>query len=425
MANMDHVQLAKKGRDAVAQWREEHPNEVLDLNAAYMSYARMPQANLSGADIRNSDLMGAMLQRADLSGCFLNPCHMYHANLKQANLSKALMNGANLRGADLTGADLTSVDLDRGVLSGANLTGANLSGANLSRVNLTGANLTDAILTGAVLNRAALTRSVLANASFQGADFYEAVFHNTDLTGAKLGGSIMGYTVFQKCDLSAAEGLDQIRHDAPSTVGMDTLYHSGGNIPEEFLLGAGNPASMIEFQRSLVGVPVLKDDCFISCAAKDHQFAQELQAELRAQGIRCWLFPENARGHALVDRKSTSDQEEVERWVRDYDKLLVVCSQAALDSETVRNDITGAKDAQHTRDRWVLFLVGPDGTVVEPRGRGLARTLADEHTVFDLRDKSSGSYREELARLAEALKQNQPASAGLPVIEGGLTPDQL
>lgn len=425
MANMEHVQLAKKGRDTVARWREEHPNEVLDLNAAYMSFARMPQVNLSGADIRNSDLMGAMLQKADLSGCFLNPCHMYHANLKQANLSKALMNGANLRGANLSEANLTGVDLDRAVLSGADLTGANLSGANLSRANLTGANLTGANLTGAVLNRATLTRTVLANANFEAADFYEAVFHNADLTGAKMGGSIMGYTVFQKCDLSVAEGLGQIRHDAPSTVGIDTFYRSGGNIPEEFLLGAGNPASLIEFQRSILGAPIIKDDCFISCSAEDHQFAQELQTELRARGIRCWLFPEDARGHALVDRKSTSDQEEVERWVRDYDKLVVVCSQAALDSETVRNDITSAKEAQHTKDQWMLYLVGPDNTVVEPRGRGLARNLADGHTVFDLRDKSSGSYAEELGRLAEGLKQSQPASAGLPALEGGLTPNQL
>ena len=426
MANMEHVQLAKKGRDAVARWREEHPNEVLDLNAAYMSYVRMPQINLSGADIRNSDLMGAMLQRADLSGCFLNPCHMYHANLKQANLTKALMNGANLRGADLSGADLTGVDLDRGVLSDANLTGANLTDANLARANLTGANLTDANLTGTVLNRATLTRSILTNATFESADFYEAVFHNTDLTGAKLAGSIMGYTVFQKCDLSAAQGLDQIRHDAPSTVGMDTFYRSGGNIPDEFLLGAGTPSSLIEFQRSLVGTPVVTDDCFISCAAEDYQFALELQTELRARGIRCWLFPENTRGHALVDRKSTSDQEEVERWIRDYDKLIVVCSPAALDSETVRNDITNAKNTQFTKDQWVLFLVGLDATLIEPKGRGLARNLADEHTVFDLRDKDSATYREELGRLVTGLTQDQPASAGLPVMEsGGMSLNQL
>ena len=416
MANMEHVQLAKKGRDVVARWREEHPNEVLDLNAAFMSYARMPQVNLSGADIRNSDLMGAMLQRADLSGCYMNPCHMYHANLIEANLSRALLNGASLRGANLRGADLSGADLDRAILSDANLTGANLSGANLSRVNLNGANLTDATLTGANLNRANLTRTNLSNANFEAADFYEAVFHKPTLTGAKFSGSIMGYTVFQDCDIGEADGLDQVRHDAPSTIGIDTLYRSKGKIAEDFLLGAGVPESLVAFQQSLRGHPVSQDDCFISCAARDRDFAQGLQEDLRAQGIRCWLFPEDARGNALVDRHSTSDQEEVERGVRAYDKLLVVCTQAALDSETVRNDITGAKDLQQSRDQWVLFLVAPDDTVVQPRGRSLALNLSSEHIVFDLKERNANSeaFQQELSRLVDNLKALQPAAIGVP-----------
>ena len=419
MANMEHVQLARKGRDTVARWREEHPSEVLDLNAAYLSYARMPQVNLSGADIRNSDLMGAMLQRANLSGCYMNPCHLYHANLIQANLSRALMNGANLRWANLRGADLTAADLDRAILSDANLTGANLTGANLSRVNLTGANLTDATLTGANLNRAVLARTTLANATFEAADFYEAVLHNPDLSGAKLDGSIMGYTVFQNCDFSRAEGLGQVRHDAPSTIGIDSLYRSGGTIAEDFLLGAGVPDSLLTFQLSLVGVPISQDNCFISCSAADHAFARDLQADLRAQGIRCWLFPEDARGNPLVDRDSTSDREEVERWVRAYDKLVVVCTQGALDSETVRNDINRAKELQQSRDKWVLFLVAPDDTLVQPRGRGLARSLGSEHVVFDLRDRSSdsSSYQKELGRLVENMQKSQPAAAGVPVLD--------
>ena len=406
----------RRGRDAVAQWREENPNQMLDLNAAYLSYARIPQVNLSGADIRDSDLMGAMLQRANLAGCYLNPCHFYHANLVQANLSQALLNGANLRGANLSGADLSNADLDRAVLSDANLTGVNLTGANLSRTVLTGANLTDATLTGADLSRAALTRTVLVSATFQGADFFEAVFRNPDLTGAQFGGSIMGYTVFQDCDISRAEGLDQVRHDAPSTVGIDTLYRSGGKIDEGFLLGAGISKAMVEFQRSLPGVEGSQESCFISCSAADLSFAQTLQQDLRARGIRCWLFPDNARGNALVDRLSTSDQEEVERGVRFYDKLVVVCSGAALDSETVRNDIIGVKDRQQSQDKWLLFLVAPDDAVVQPRGRGLARDLSSEHLVFDLRDRDSNSeaYQRELARLAEDLKKSQQASEGAP-----------
>ena len=419
MANMEHVQLARKGRDVVARWREEHPNEILDLNAAYLSYARMPQVNLSGADIRNSDLMGAMLQKANLSGCYLNPCHMYHANLIEADLTRALLNGASLRGANLRGADLSNADLDRAILSDANLTGANLTGANLSRVSLIGANLTGATLTGANLNRANLTRTNLADADLGMADFYEAVFHSPGLAGAKFHGSIMGYTVLQNCDLSGADGLDQVRHDAPSTIGIDTLYRSRGNIAEDFLLGAGVPESLAAFQRTLPSVSVSQDDCFISCAVRDLASAQGLQKELRAGGVRCWLFPEDARGNALVDRHSTSDQEEVERGVRAYDKLLVVCTQAALDSEIVRNDIIAAKDQQQSRDQWVLFLVAPDDTVIQPRGRGLALNLNSEHVVFDLREQHSGSqaYRQEVDRLVENLKQQQPAAAGVPHLQ--------
>lgn len=416
MANMEHVQLVKRGRDAVARWREENPNQMLDLNAAYLSYARMPQVNLSGADLRDSDLMGAMLPKANLTGCYLNPSHLYHANLTQANLSGALLNGANLRGANLTGADLSNADLDRAVLSDANLTGANLAGANLGRTILTGANLTDANLAGADLSRAAIAQTILVNADCQGADFYTAVFHNPVLTGANFAGSMMGYSVFQDCDVSGVQGLDQVRHDAPSTVGIDTLYHSGGNVNEGFLVGAGVPQAMIEFQGSLPGVEGSQESCFISCAVADLAFAQALQRDLRAQGIRCWLFPDNARGNALVDRLSTSDQEEVERWVRDYDKLVVVCSQAALDSETVRNDITGAKDRQQSEDRWLLFLAAPDDTVAQPKGRGLARDLGLGHVVFDLRgwDSDAESYRVEVGRLAEGLKLSQPAAVGAP-----------
>jgi uncharacterized protein YjbI with pentapeptide repeats len=335
--------------------------------------------------------MGAMLQRANLAGCYLNPCHLYHANLIQANLSRALLNGANLRGANLSGADLYNADLDRAVLSDAKETGANLAGANLSR----------AILTGSNLNRASLTRTALVNAIFEGTDFFEAVLHNPDLTGTRFGGSIMGYTVFQDCDMSRVEGLGQVRHDAPSTVGIDTLFRSGGKIDEQFLLGAGIPEALVEFQRSLQGVEISRESRFISCSAEDLSFAQALQQDLRARGIRCWLFPENARGNALVDRLSTSDQEEVERGVRAYDKMVVVCSQAALDSETIRNDIIGAKELQQSQDRWILFLVAPDDAVAQPRGRGLARNLSGEHVVFDLRDRDSNSeaYQGGLARL--------------------------
>ncbi len=420
MANMEQVQIVRQGRDAVARWREDHPGEFLDLNACYMSHTRIPLVNLSGADLRNADLMGAMLRRADLSDCRLNPVHLYRADLREAKFTASLLNGANLRGADCRQADFSNTDMDRVILSDANLSGANLRGANLSRANLDRADLSNADLTGAILNGAALTRTNLTNAVLVESDFYETALNTAVVAGADFTGSTMGYTVFQNCNLSVAAGLDAVRHDAPSTVGVDTLFRSGGAIPDSFLTGAGTPGSLAEFQKSLVNGPALSGDYFIACAAADTPTAVQLQNDLRANGARCWIFPENARGSALVDRRSTSEEEEIERWIRHYDKLIVLCTAQAFGSETLRNDIVAARDLQASRDEWVLFLVAQDGFMNSPRDR-YARGLSAEHRVFDLPEPVANpdAYQQAVADLAAALKETHPASAGAPVRSGG------
>ena len=421
MADIEQVQIVRQGRDAVASWREQHPGENMDLYNSYMSHVRIPMVDLSGSDLRETDFMGAMLRRANLSGCYLNPVHMYRADLREADLSKTLMNRANLRGADLRAANLDGADLDSAILSNANLTGASLKGANLSRVNLDRSNLTDADLTGAIFHGAALTRADLSGAQLDGADFYSAIFNDTPTVGTKFNGSIVGYTVFQNCDLSQAEGLEQIRHDAPSTLGMDSLLRCGGRLPDGFLRGVGSPDSLLAFQKSLQGGDAVTGDFFIACADADIPFGKKLENDLRDLGIRCWLFAEQHRGNALVDRRSTSEEEEIERWVRHYEKLIVVCSQAGLDSETLRNDISKAKEEQMQKDAWLLYVVSPDSTMVQPQGRN-ARNLSYEHVVFNLQGHSSGSeeYRGELNRLAGELKQSQPAKAGVPSVSNQL-----
>ncbi len=419
MANMEHVQIVRRGRDVVARWRENNPNDILDLNAAYMSYVRMPQVNISGADLRDSDLMGAVLQRANLSGCHMNPCHLYHANLREADISRARLNGANLRGANMSGADLSGADLDRATLSDANLTGAKLINTNLSRVNLTDANLTGADLSGASFAGASLVRANLTDAILDGSDFFQTQFWSVEFSGAQMAGSVMGYTVFQDCDLSVAQGLELARHDAPSTIGVDTLYRSAGQIPAAFMAAAGIPASVMEFQSAISRVPTaLLHQVYISCRDDDDEFAQVVSADLNAQGVRCWVFSERVRGSALVDRHSTSDQEEVERWVRNYDKMIVVGTARALDTEAILNDITRGRERQLSEDKWVLFFVAPDDTLVRPQGRS-ARNRSAENVVFDLRGYKDdrAAYEPELAKLAEALKQDQPASAGVPVVD--------
>ena len=111
--------------------------------------------------------------------------------------------------------------------------------------------------------------------------------------------------------------------------------------------------------------------------------------------------------------------------MRHYDKLIVVCSQAGLDSETIRTDLTQANDLQQSKDQWLVYLVDPDGSLDQPRARS-ARNLTHEHVIFDLRgqEESSAQYQQGLAKLAENLKQTQPAKAGVPAVSSESS-DQL
>lgn len=416
MANMEHVQLVRRGRDHVARWKDANPNEQLDLNAAYMSYVRAPQVDISGADLRHSDLMGAVMRRANLSGCYMNPSHMYHADLRESNLSGALLNGANMRGADLRGADLSGADLDRAVLSDADLSGANFTNANLQRTSLIGANLSGANFTGANFSGASIVRSNLSDSTFNEADFFQTQVWACNLAGANLADAALGYTVLQDCDLRDVVGLEQVRHDAPSSVGLDTLYRSGGRIPAVFLSAAGVPASVASLQEAIGAAPPSLTEYYIACRDDDEEFARKLSADLALQGVTAWVFSERVRGNALVSRLSSSDQEEIERWLRDYDKLIVVVSSRALDTEAILNDITAARDKQQSADRWLLYYVAPDDALMQPSGRA-ARNMAAENVIFDLRAGDAASYAAEVAKLADALKQDQPASAGVPAVD--------
>lgn len=131
MANQAQLAILKQGVGVWNKWREENPEEPIDLSGADLLEADLSKAELNGADLRGAELNGA--------------------RLRQANLRQAWLTGARLRDAHLSGADLTGADLPIADLSGADLTGANLSGAFLVSANLTDADLKMANLDGAAV----------------------------------------------------------------------------------------------------------------------------------------------------------------------------------------------------------------------------------------------------------------------------------
>jgi hypothetical protein len=123
-----------------------------------------------------------------------------------------------------------------------------------------------------------------------------------------------------------------VRHKGPSTIGVDTLYKSGGKIPDTFLRGAGAPENFIAYLGSLVGKPIEFYSCFISYSHADKSFARRLHDTLQGRGVRCWLDE-----HQLLPGDDIYDQ--VDRGIRLWDKVLLCCSKASLSSWWVDNEI--------------------------------------------------------------------------------------
>ena len=261
--------------------------------------------------------------------------------------------------ADLSGADL----------SGSNLSGANLSEADLSKASLCGANLIKVDLSGTSLNEC-------------------------DLSVAKA-----GYTIFVNIDLHTAKGLETINHYGPSSIGIDTIYRSGGKIPKSFLRGAGVDDTFITYMRSLVGKPIEYYSCFISYSSKNQDFAERLYNDLQGNNVRCWYAPEDLK---IGDKFRIR----IDESIRLYDKLLLILSEHSVRSPWVEKEVETAFEKEHKSSKLVLFPVKLDNTVMETDQAWAADIRRMRHIGDFTRWKEHDEYQKGFIRLLRDLKQD-------------------
>src|SRR5882672_2615387 len=189
-----------------------------------------------------------------------------------------------------------------------------LSGANLSGEDLRTVNFGDTNLRGAMIRNADLRKSSLWGADLRNADLLGANLTATSLSQADLTNCALGWTILGDIDLSHVKGLDSVKHEGPSTVGIDTIYRSHGMIPDVFLRGAGVGDEFLATIRSLAGA-IQFYSCFISHSIVDLKFADRLYDDLQMRAVRCWYFPEDARWGESV-------WGEIDNSIKIYDKLV-------------------------------------------------------------------------------------------------------
>lgn len=349
MAIVEQLHFLNQGVPTWNSWRESNPKVDVDLSAA----------DLHGADLGSVNLHGALLSQSNMNG----------ANLTRADLGRAILHDASLIGADLRKANLRA----------ASLWGADLRGATLWWVDLVDSRLMDANLVDADLQKADLSGANLASADF--------------------GRATIGWTTFGKVDLSKVKGLATVVHEGPSTIGIDTIYESRGRIPEAFLRGAGVPDDFIRHLATQVRKGIGFFSCFISYSNKDQRFAEKLLGDLRAKGVRCWYFAEDATWGKSV-------WGEINREIQTYDKLVVICSENSLQSGPVLREIErGLQREDRERGGDVVFPVRVDDFVFE-MWKHERKADVTAKVVGDFRgwDTDAGKYRQQLNRMLDAIR---------------------
>jgi hypothetical protein len=186
----------------------------------------------------------------------------------------------------------------------------------------------------------------------------------------------------------------------------------------EFFVNAGVPYTLLDYLPGLLETDPLRFyKCFISYSTRDEAFAEQLNQDLGKTGVKTWKWNLDAvPGRDL--------RENIDRAIRNYDKMILVCSVNSLNSGPVEREIERAlqkedqlKAAKAEREKEalsdgreppyvdtnVLVPITIDDTIFKWTSYYAADVQRLYVSDFSVALSDSKKYQRELQRLVHAL----------------------
>ena len=397
MPDQKHFEIIKQGVEEWNKWRNENPEIEPDLSDVDLSDFKLNNANLSDTDLRrsvlkNTDFRGANLVRADLRAANIHKAGFNLAKLREANFSEAYIRESDLSEADLKRAYFIRADLVRVDLWETDLAKADFRWAYLIGTDLKQANLAQADLRWAHLSESNLSEANLSNANLIKASIIKTNLHHTNFQAVS-----MAWTHFGDVDLSLTEELYTALHFGPSSIGIDTIMRSDGKIPETFLREAGVADNIIQNIALLTEKGLTHQNCFISCAAKDFEFAEKLYTDLQNKGVRCWYASEDMK---IGDKTWDS----IYHYIRMRDRVLIILSEDSIASDWIENEVNAALAEENKRKKPIFFPIRVDAAVLD-NDQAWAEYINKTRNICNFSDwKNHDDYHQAFDKLLDDLK---------------------
>ncbi|HMQ80217.1 MAG TPA: TIR domain-containing protein [Ignavibacteria bacterium] len=361
---MDRIKiltLLKEGAKTWNKWRKENLDVKIDLRNETFK-----KSDFSKMQLDNIDFTDSLILDSDFTSSKLTNVSFKDSYIENCNFSNALIKNSNFKLSHLVSSKFIFSNINNCIFD-------------------------ETFINETIFDNTELLESDLSNSliSF-------TIFNSTDLAKSNFLKSQFSYNIFADIDLSQVTGLETVIHAAPSTIGIDTLLNSEGNIDVKFLSGAGIPENIISNFKSIFGNSYQFYSCFISYNEKDGKFAKKIYDNLTNAGIRCWFAPENLKaGDPIVTR--------IQEAMNQYDKLILILSENSVSSKWVQNEIEFGLLKEKRTNTSFLFPIVLDKSINDSSSFVIQEMLS-KRVYIDFSDwKNENLFKNSLSKLIRSL----------------------